>query len=138
MPEFCALSNSKPLISSWRGRIEREEAQLDETLLERAVAEAREIDLAALTEEDLTEPDVLADVIPADAAIIDCQPPRRFRDWHLPGAINYPPDELARRIELLPKDRHYLLYCLRGAKASPARRADAARRLRCPRVLWWR
>ncbi|MFI9653367.1 THUMP domain-containing protein [Guyparkeria sp. GHLCS8-2] len=117
VPEFCALSNSKPLVSSRRGRMEREEAQLDETLLERAVAEAREIDLAALTEEELTEPDVLADVIPADAQIIDCQPPRRFRDWHLPGAVNYPPDELARRFESLPRDRPYLLYCLRGANA---------------------
>lgn len=117
VPEFCALSNSKPLVSSRRGRIEREEAMLDRTLLERAVAEAREIDLAALTDEDLVEPDVLADSIPADATVIDCQPPRRFRDWHLPGAVNYPPDVLARRFESLPRDRRYLLYCLRGANA---------------------
>ena len=117
VPEFCALSNSKPLVSSRRGRIDREETRLDRALLDRAVAEAREIDLAALTDEDLAEPDVLIDAIPADATVIDCQPPRRFRDWHLPGAVNYPPDVLARRFESLPRDRRYLLYCLRGANA---------------------
>lgn len=117
VPEFCALSLSKPLVASRRGRIDREEQQLDASLLERAVAEAREIDLVGLTEDDLTEPDVLTDTIAADAEVIDCQPPRRFRDWHLPGAVNYPPDELARRYESLPKDRSYLLYCLRGANA---------------------
>jgi len=117
VPEFCALSLSKPLVASRRGRIDREEAELDHALLERAVAEAREVDLAGLTEDDLTEPDVLVDVIPAGAEVIDCQPSRRFRDWHLPGSVNYPPDELARRFESLPKDRRYLLYCLRGANA---------------------
>lgn len=117
VPEFCALSLSKPLVASRRGRIDREEEKLDASLLERAVAGAREIDLVGLAEEDLAEPDVLVDAIPAGAEVIDCQPPRRFRDWHLPGAVNYPPDELARRYESLPKDRPYLLYCLRGANA---------------------
>lgn len=117
VPEFCALSLSKPLVASRRGRIDREEEKLDHSVLEQAVAEAREIDLAGLSEDDLIEPDVLTDTIAADAEVIDCQPPRRFRDWHLPGATNYPPDELARRYESLPKDRPYLLYCLRGANA---------------------
>lgn len=117
VPEFCALSNSKPLVSSRRGRIDREETQLDHALLDRAVAEAREIDLAALTDEDLAEPEVLVESIPPRAEVIDCQPPRRFRHWHLPGAVNYPPDELARRYQSLPDDRRYLLYCLRGANA---------------------
>lgn len=117
VPEFCALSNSKPLVSSRRGRIDREEARLDHALLDRAVAEAREIDLAGLTDEALAEPDVLLDAIPADAEVIDCQPPRRYRDWHLPGATNVPPDELVRSFRQWPKDRHYLLYCLRGANA---------------------
>lgn len=60
VPEFCALSNSKPLFLSRRVRTEREEAQLDQTLLEQAVAEVREIDLAVLTEADLPEADVLS------------------------------------------------------------------------------
>ncbi len=117
VPEFCALSNSKPLVSSRRGRIEAEEAKLDASLLEQAVLEAREIDLLDMERAALTAPDVLVDTIPADAEVIDCQPPRRFRDWHLPGAVNVPPDELARRFRSWPKDRHYLLYCLRGANA---------------------
>lgn len=117
VPEFCALSLSKPMVASRRDRIDREEEKLDRALLERAVLEARKIDLVSLTEADLTEPDVLVDAIPADAQVIDCQPPRRFRDWHLPGAVNYSSDELARSYESLPKERPYLLYCLRGANA---------------------
>ena len=117
VPEFCALSLSKPLVASRRGRIDREEDKLEATLLERAVAGAREIDLVSLVEDDLAAPDVLTDTISPQAEVIDCQPPRRFRDWHLPGAVNYPPDALAKRYESLPKDRPYLLYCLRGANA---------------------
>ncbi|WP_372592306.1 tRNA uracil 4-sulfurtransferase ThiI [Guyparkeria sp.] len=117
VPEFCALSNSKPLVSSRRGRIEAEEAKLDGGLLERAVLEAREIDLLDMDRAALAEPDVLIDTIPADAEVIDCQPPRRYRDWHLPGAVNMPPDELARCFRDFPADRHYVLYCLRGANA---------------------
>jgi thiamine biosynthesis protein ThiI len=117
VPEFCALSNSKLLVSSRRGRIDREEARLDRGLLEQAVAEVREIDLLDLDLAALAEPDVLLDAIPADAEVIDCQPPRRYRGWHLPGATNVPPDELARSFRHCPKDRHYLLYCLRGANA---------------------
>jgi len=117
VPEFCALSNSKPLVSSRRGRIENEEAKLDQALLDQAVREAREIDLLDMERAALAAPDVLVDTIPADAEVIDCQPPRRFRDWHLLGAVNVPPDELARRFRRWPKDRDYLLYCLRGANA---------------------
>ncbi|MGM0517200.1 MAG: tRNA uracil 4-sulfurtransferase ThiI [Pseudomonadota bacterium] len=117
VPEFCALSNSKPLVSSRRGRIEAEESKLDAALLEQAVLEAREIDLLDMDRAALAEPGVLVDAIPADAEVIDCQPPRRYRDWHLPGAVNIPPDEFARRFRDFPTDRHYLLYCLRGANA---------------------
>ncbi len=118
VPEFCALSLSCPVVSSRRGRIAALEEALDDRLLDKVVAEAREVDLLALDEADLVEPDVLTEEIPPDAAIIDCQPPRRFRDWHLPGAVNYPPDELARCYESLPKGRPYLLYCLLGTSAS--------------------
>lgn len=117
VPEFCALSNSKPLVSSRRGRIEAEEAKLDAGLLEQAIREAREIDLFGMDRAALVEPDVLIDEIPAGAEVIDCQPPRRYRDWHLPGAANIPPDEFARRFRDFPSDRHYVLYCLRGANA---------------------
>lgn len=118
VPEFCALGLSRPAVRSRREQVHAQEAELDARLLEEAVGRARELDVLALSADDLAEPGILVEDFPEGAEIIDCQPPQRFRHWHVPGAVNYPGDELARHFAELPRDRHYLLYCLRGTNSA--------------------
>jgi rhodanese-related sulfurtransferase len=48
------------------------------------------------------------------ALILDVRPTVEFEEGHIPGAISIPPDELATRLDELPKDRRIVAYC-RGA-----------------------
>jgi tRNA uracil 4-sulfurtransferase len=118
VPEFCALSMSRPAVRTRREHIAAQEAALDAGMIREAVAQARELEILALTEADLADPGILVEDFPEDAEIIDCQPASLYRHWHVPGAVNHPADELARRFEHLPRDRRYLLYCARGTNAA--------------------
>lgn len=115
--EYCAFSVDHPVTCGKRRRIEEEEALLDEELIERAVLERKQIDLDEVTAQDLCWPYVLLETIPEGAAVIDCQPPELYEDWHVPGATNHNPLRLASSFRQLPKDRRYFLYCGRGTVA---------------------
>ncbi|WP_018139311.1 MULTISPECIES: tRNA uracil 4-sulfurtransferase ThiI [unclassified Thioalkalivibrio] len=118
VPEFCAIANQRPMVTSKRAHIERLEAALSDGCLDRAVAEARMHDLGApAPSADRTSP-LLVEHIPAAAEIIDCQPPDLYRHWHLPGAVNHPADELVACFEQFPRDRAYVLYCFRGTQSA--------------------
>jgi len=118
VPEFCAITDQRPMVKSRRGEIAAMETQLDAALLDRAVEQARKLDLLRLDEADLVEPGILVEEIPEGAEIIDCQPASMYADWHLPDAVNRPADELAEGFARLPRDRHYFLYCFRGTQSA--------------------
>jgi len=46
-----------------------------------------------------------------DLVVIDVRPAMEFQHGHLPGAISIPPEELAVRIDELPRDRPIVAYC---------------------------
>jgi len=46
--------------------------------------------------------------------VLDVRPPEEFAAGHLPGAVNIPISELAKRLRELPKGREVVAYC-RGA-----------------------
>ncbi|OOG22702.1 tRNA 4-thiouridine(8) synthase ThiI [Thioalkalivibrio denitrificans] len=117
-PEFCALTNDRPLVRTRREQVDAQEALLEAHFLEEAIENTVELDLLALTAEDLAEPGILVEEIPDDVEVIDCQPPQRYRHWHVPGAVNRTPDQLTRQYRELPRDRRYLLYCLRGTHSA--------------------
>ncbi|WP_019624148.1 tRNA uracil 4-sulfurtransferase ThiI [Thioalkalivibrio thiocyanoxidans] len=118
VPEFCAIADQRPMVTSERAQIERLEAALSDACLEHAVAEARMHDLGAVPATTERTGSLLVDRIPDRAEIIDCQPPDLYRDWHVPGAVNHPADELAASFERLPRDRSYVLYCFRGTQSA--------------------
>ncbi|MFP4079307.1 MAG: tRNA uracil 4-sulfurtransferase ThiI [Ectothiorhodospira sp.] len=127
VPEFCALTTARPVVSTRRDRIDHHEAHLDGALLRRAVEAARERDLLALSDEELVDPGIFTDSLPAEARILDCRPRSQYREWHLPGAENHPADELAEGFGRLPREDPYLLYCSRGTQAAVlAERLQAA------------
>lgn len=43
--------------------------------------------------------------------VLDVRPPEEFAAGHLPGAINMPVEDIARRLKRLPKSREVIAYC---------------------------
>jgi rhodanese-related sulfurtransferase len=43
--------------------------------------------------------------------VLDVRPTEEFAAGHLPGAVNIPVDDLARRLTKLPKTREVIAYC---------------------------
>jgi rhodanese-related sulfurtransferase/DNA-binding transcriptional ArsR family regulator len=46
-----------------------------------------------------------------EAVLLDVRPPEEYQAGHLPGAISLPPDEVASRLDELPRDRPIIAYC---------------------------
>ena len=60
--------------------------------------------------------------IPPGSQIVDVRTPREFADWHFPGAVNIPVQELPKRILELDRRRQIIVYCRSGHRASTAKR----------------
>lgn len=43
--------------------------------------------------------------------VLDVRPPEEFASGHVPGALNIPVEQLARRLRQLPKGREVIAYC---------------------------
>jgi len=56
--------------------------------------------------------DELNELLASDAVtLLDVRPELEFRAGHIPGAMNIPVNELARRLDELPRDREVIVYC---------------------------
>ncbi|MCP3422205.1 rhodanese-like domain-containing protein [Nocardioides pinisoli] len=76
---------------------------------------------AADTAEPIPAADALARV--ADGAeVIDVRTPEEFDAGHLDGAVNidYQADDFADRVEELPREASYVVYCASGRRATGA------------------
>lgn len=60
-------------------------------------------------------------LVEAGARLVDVRSPAEYQVRHLPGAVNVPVTELARRVkELEPKDRDIVVYCRTGNQSRHA------------------
>ncbi|HUF11536.1 MAG TPA: tRNA uracil 4-sulfurtransferase ThiI [Longimicrobiales bacterium] len=116
--EYCAIAPGHPVTAAPVDSVEREEAKLDLTVLERAVADRKVLDLRALTAVDLVQPYLFIDDVPADAIVLDCRPEPHYRAWHWPGATHWDEWELLNRFEKLDRDPKYVLYCAHGIQSA--------------------
>ena len=116
--EYCAITPGRPLTAAKLERVDEEERKLDATLLERAVAERKVIDIRALQPTDMVAPYLFAEDVPAGAVVFDCRPRHQFRAWHLKGAEHRDELELLRDFRKLDKDRTYVLYCAHGIQTA--------------------
>ncbi len=67
------------------------------------------------------------ELVAAGARLVDVRSPAEFAAGHLPGAVNVPLGELARRMAKLgAKDAPIVLYCASGARSAHAKRLLAA------------
>ena len=116
--EYCAIAPGKPVTAATEVRVEREEARLDLSVIERAVAGAKMLDVRALTALDLVGPYIFTSEIPDDAIVIDCRTEAQYRAWHAPNAVHKEEWELARDFKKLDKSRKYVLYCAHGMQSA--------------------
>jgi tRNA uracil 4-sulfurtransferase len=116
--EYCAIAPGYPVTAASIARVDEEENKLDLSLLDRAVAERKKLDLRALSSTDLAAPYLFVDDIPARAVVIDCRPASQFRAWHLKGARHMEEWELLRDFPRMAKDFTYVLYCAHGIQTA--------------------
>lgn len=114
--EHCALSTGRPVVRCRPATLDKHEEALDSALLDRAVSERSVRDVMNVTADDLRQPFLFTEQIPAGSRVIDCQPAHMYRHWHAPGAEHWDADRLARRFRDLPRDRTYVLYCSFGTQ----------------------
>ena len=116
--EYCAIAPDKPVTHSSSERVAAQETRLDLTILERAVAERKVLDLRSLSPAALVEPYLFIDQVPEGAVVLDCRPAHQYRAWHHPGAELCAAHEVPVRMKQLSKERMYVLYCEHGVQTA--------------------
>lgn len=55
-----------------------------------------------------------------DLFLLDVRTTEEFSDWHIPGAVNLPMDELLGKLSSLPKDKDIVTVCAHGMRSQMA------------------
>ena len=116
--EYCALVPSRPATQARLDAVLAEEAKLDLSLLEAAVAQREVLDLRGLSEEASALAELEVSEVPAGAVVIDLRSRAEFKSWHWPGALQL---DWARAVEAFPsfdKQQSYAIYCEYGLKSA--------------------
>jgi len=116
--EYCALTPGHPVTAATVERVDAEEARIDLTVLDEAIATRKVLDLRALAPTDLVGPYLFIDVIPEGAVVLDCRPPEQYRAWHLRGATRADEWQVLRDLRSMDRDRTYVLYCAYGIQTA--------------------
>lgn len=116
--EYCAIAPGHPVTATTIERVDDEDVKMDGSVLERAVAARRILDLRALLPADLAAPYLFVEDMPDRAVIIDCRPAVQYKAWHLKGARHMEEWELLRDFKRLDKKSLYVLYCSHGIQTA--------------------
>ncbi|MGV3344807.1 tRNA uracil 4-sulfurtransferase ThiI [Enterobacteriaceae bacterium LUAb1] len=120
MPEYCGVISKSPTVKAVKTRIEQEEAKFDFAILERVIAEARNLDIreiAAQTNEDITEVETVASFGHTDAVLdIRSVDEQEKKPLVLNGVEVKPLPfyKLSTHFGDLDQSKNWLLYCERG------------------------
>ena len=116
--EYCAMVSSKPATAASEAAILEEEAKLDASLLDAAVASRSVHDLRKLDTEAFGFPDLEVTEIPEGATVIDLRSKNEFASWHVENALHL---EFSKALHAFPSfdaSQHYVLYCEIGLKSA--------------------
>jgi thiamine biosynthesis protein ThiI len=116
--EYSAILPDNPATHAKPHAARDEESRMDLSVLDRAVAGHRVLDLRILSDVDLVQPYIFATDIQEDAVVLDCREPHHYRAWHYPGAEQRDLSELAAHFRKLDKARTYVLYCTFGVQSA--------------------
>lgn len=116
--EYCALVSRRPATRADLGKVLREEAAMDPSVLDRAVDEARSWDLRALDPAALGDARLETDRIEPGATIVDLRSATAYKAWHYPGALHLDFQHALEAFPSFPRDRGYVLVCEVGLKSA--------------------
>jgi tRNA uracil 4-sulfurtransferase len=116
--EYCAIAPGHPVTAAAPEAASREEAAMDLTVLDGAVAARRTLEPRRLSPADVIAPYLFTRTVPDGAVIIDVRPSAAFSAWHYPGAIHMDEWELQQGFRRLDRDHTYVLYCAHGAHSA--------------------
>jgi len=116
--EYCDITRGRPVTHSSPRAAQGEESKMDLTILDRAVADRKVIDLRGLRTADLVAASLFTQEIPEGTGVLDCREPHHFGAWHYPGAARWDLADLATRFKQLDKTRRYVLYCSFGVQSA--------------------
>jgi phage shock protein E len=111
----CALGPG----TAWAGDAERSTPSAKVA----AAAKPAAAQLALMTQEQLLEHQSQH---PEHLFVLDVRTPEEFAEGHVPGAVNVPHDQIAARLDQVPKDKDVVLYCRSGRRAGLAAELLAA------------
>ncbi|AZT85417.1 tRNA 4-thiouridine(8) synthase ThiI [Marinobacter sp. NP-4(2019)] len=119
MPEYCGVISQKPATRAKLHRVEEDEAEMDATVLQQAIDSREETPVARLLETTTTPEEVeLVHTPDVNDVIIDVRHPSEEEQSPLlmtnNEVLQIPFYELNQKIESLPQEKQYLLYCDRG------------------------
>jgi len=115
--EYCALVPSKPATAATLGAIEAEEAKLDASALDAAVAARSVFDLRALDLATLDDASLQVDELPAGFVVLDLRSKPAYQSWHAPGALFLDFADAVRAYASFDRKQRYALYCEFGLKS---------------------
>jgi thiamine biosynthesis protein ThiI len=116
--EYCALVPSHPATRALLDDVEREEAHMDASVLERAIAERTVFDLRNLELGRMDVPAIQADAVALDATVIDLRSKPAFDRWHYPGALHLEFQNAMQAYPHFDATQRYLVYCEFGLKSA--------------------
>ncbi|MEE9133015.1 MAG: tRNA uracil 4-sulfurtransferase ThiI [Gemmatimonadota bacterium] len=116
--EYCALTEERPVTAATPRDAAAQEAMLDLSILESAVAGRRTLDLRDLDAGDLVMPYLYTADVPQQAVVIDTRSRTQYEPWHYPGATHRDFWELLEDFKSLDRARTYVLYCDLGLKTA--------------------
>jgi thiamine biosynthesis protein ThiI len=118
--EYCAVVPDKPATAARTEVVRREESRLDMSLLDKALASRRMIDVTALGMSELILPYLNVSEVPQGAVVVDCREADHYDAWHYPDAVHFELDTLLENYRTLDKSKTYVLYCPIGLQSSVA------------------
>ena len=116
--EFCQISQHKPATAAKKELVELSEEKLDLSILEKAVAERKIVNLRTVSDSELVLPYIFQDSIEDDCLVIDCRPQADYERSHYPGAIHMEFYDLMSSYKTFSRQKKIIIYCGIGMQSS--------------------
>lgn len=112
--EYCGAFSEHPRTRATLEEVEGEEAGLDPSLVDRAVAGLKVYDLRSVSVEEAME-GLEVDELPEGAVTIDLRSKGKYRREHVPGSLRVDFDQLLEEAPQLDPSKTYVFVCDEGA-----------------------
>jgi len=124
--EYCAIVPSHPATHARLEDVLEEEARMDGSVLERALAERTALLLGDLDLDSWQDEDLVAHGLEPGEILIDLRSKDAYASWHHPDALFLDFPTALRAYDSFDPEQRYVLYCEHGLKS--AHLADLMRR----------